>query len=168
METAGTYISIVSTKKTSILHFLNLIFTYFLSFVLLFAGINKIINSLPLINSLSTVFDFLPEGVIVAIASLLPIVEIGLGLLLIFSIYNEKIRLKRKLILLTTTVLFTLFLAFSVYGYIIGLKNDCGCFGNMIPAKISLSMVVRNFVLTLIAFLLFIFNKRQKSLMVTS
>ena len=147
METADTYISIISTKKRSVLHYLNFIFTYFLSVVLLFAGLSKIINPSPLIDNLSAVFGFLPETVIISIVSLLPTAEVGLGLLLIFSLYYGKIKDKRKTILLITTLMFGLFWAFSIYGYILGMKNDCGCFGNLINTYTNGIMVTRNSVL---------------------
>ena len=159
METADTYISIISTKKRSVLHYLNFIFTYFLSVVLLFAGLSKIINPSPLIDNLSAVFGFLPETVIISIVSLLPIAEVGLGLLLIFSLYYGKIKDKRKTILLITTLMFGLFWAFSIYGYILGMKNDCGCFGNSIKTNFDWLMIIRNTVFTVLSFRVLLTSK---------
>ncbi len=100
-----------------------------------------------LIENLSSVFRFLPSLIVISITSFLPIIEIGLGTLLVFSLYHEKIKNKKKLILSGTTALFGMFWAFSIYGYIVGMKNDCGCFGGLIKTSFEFGVIFRNFVL---------------------
>lgn len=156
-------ISVINSNEYSrtklFLNYLEISATFILSFILLFAGATKIVDPSPLVFTLASTFNFLNESIIIFIASILPILEIGIGILLIFSLFHEKIRQKRKTILLTTALLFALFFAFSVYGFMINLQNDCGCFGNTIYSKIGFGMVLRNFILTSIAFLLFIVNR---------
>ena len=133
-----------------------------LAFILLFAGINKIISPSPLIDNLNAAFSFLPESATILIVTLLPLIEIGLGALLILSLYKKEIKDKRKVILLTTTFLLGLFLAYSIYGYVIGLKNDCGCFGNAVKSSFGWGMMIRNFVFVILAVTLLIMNNKRR------
>lgn len=159
MQTSGFYINYEYIRK-NFLNYSAITVTFLLSLVLLFAGTSKIFDPSPLINSLSSTFNFLPEILIILMVTILPIMELGLGMFLIFSLFNAKIKQKRRVLFLITTFLFSLFLVFSIYGYVIGKKNDCGCFGNAISSRIGLSMVLRNFILTIVTFLLFIFNRQ--------
>lgn len=109
---------------------------YLITGVLLFSGISKIIDPLPLIETLKLVLN-LPENMLIIIATILPIVEISLGVLLVLKI-------QPKTVLLATLVLFAGFFLFSVYGTIVGLKNDCGCFGSILKSEIGWRMVERN------------------------
>lgn len=132
---------------------------YFLSFVLLFAGISKIIDPTSLIENLSafggSVFPFLPEtirsGGTILISSLLPLIEIGLGFLLIFSLHNEKIKSKNKIILIATVILFGIFFLYSIYGFVLDNELDCGCFGNVVKSSFGWGMMVRNLVFLILS-----------------
>jgi len=155
LQTAGTNIILNTVKRKTLLNYFNIFIIYILALVLLFAGVSKIIAPSSLINHLTSAFGFLPGTVIISIVSILPLIEIGLGLLLISSLYKENLKSKRKIILLITAFLFGLFLLYSIYGYIIGLKNDCGCFGNTVKGDFGIEMIIRNssfFLLTLVAF----------------
>lgn len=83
------------------------------------------------------------EELQIAAVTLLPVLEITLGLMLLL-----RIRVKETLIALT--ILFLFFFLFSVYGTVIGLENDCGCFGNAIKSEFGLLMVFRNSILLVI------------------
>ena len=109
---------------------------YLIAGVLLFSGISKILDPMPLIETLKLVAK-LPEDILIIIATILPILEIGLGILIVLKI-------KPNQVLIATLALFALFFAFSVYGTIIGLKNDCGCFGSIVKSEIGWWMVGRN------------------------
>ena len=119
---------------------------YLIAGVLLFSGISKIIDPIPLIETLKLVAK-LPEDIFIIIATVLPIIEIGLGLLIIM-------RIKPKPVLLTTLILFGAFLAFSIYGTIIGMKNDCGCFGSLVKSEIGWGMMGRNIFLLVVNILI--------------
>lgn len=86
------------------------------------------------------------EELQIAAATLLPVLEITLGVMLLL-----RIRVKETLI--AATILFLFFFLFSVYGTVIGLENDCGCFGNMVESNFSFNMIIRNFIFLLVAFL---------------
>ena len=109
---------------------------YLIAGVLLFSGISKILDPMPLIETLKLVAK-LPEDILIIIATILPIIEIGLGILIVLKI-------KPKPVLIATLALFAMFFVFSVYGTIIGLKNDCGCFGSIVKSEIGWWMVGRN------------------------
>ena len=144
MENSSTYFNASEVTKNRIIHYSNLAITFLLSLVILFAGISKIIDPSPLINNLTSAFNFLPETAVILISTILPLIELGLGLLLIFSLYKGNLKSKRKIILVITTALFGLFSAYSIYGYVIGLKNDCGCFGNALKSDFGIGMIIRN------------------------
>jgi len=124
---------------------------YLLAGVLLFSGISKIIDPMPLIETLKLVTK-LPEEFLIIIATVLPVIEIGLGLLII-------LRIKPKPVLLATLILFSAFFVFSVYGTIVGIKNDCGCFGSLVKSEIGWGMVGRNTILLIIVCVIY-FVKR--------
>jgi Methylamine utilisation protein MauE len=147
----------VSFRKRYI-HYINLLLTYIISIVLILSGISKIIDPKPLINNLTAAFGFLPEAAVILISTILPLIEIGLGLLLIFSLYKEKLKSKRNIILLATIFLFGLFLAYGIYGYIIGLKNDCGCFGNVVKSSFGWGMMIRDLVFLILSIFILINN----------
>jgi hypothetical protein len=109
---------------------------YLIAGVLLFSGVSKIIDPWPLIDTLKLVAN-MPEEYLIAISAVLPIIEIGLGILLILKI-------RPKPVLLATLVLFAAFFLFSIYGTMVGLKNDCGCFGSLVKSEIGWGMVGRN------------------------
>jgi len=82
----------------------------------------------------------------IAAATLLPLIEITLAVMLL-------LRIKEKETVIAVTVLFLFFFLFSVYGTVIGLENDCGCFGKAVESSFGIGMVIRNLVFLLIAFI---------------
>jgi hypothetical protein len=109
---------------------------YFICAVLLFSGITKIIDPTPMIETMKAAFK-VNENLLILAATVLPLVEIVLGLMLVLKIQTKKT-------LLAATVLFFGFFVFSVYGTVIGLNTDCGCFGTTIKSNFGLGMVLRN------------------------
>jgi len=73
-----------------------------------------------------------------------------------------KIRVKETLI--AATILFMFFFLFSVYGAVIGLENDCGCFGNAVDSSFGIGMVIRNFLFVSLSGSLLI--KYEKTLLI--
>jgi hypothetical protein len=155
LKNSSIYTGTKELTPKKLFYYFNIIITFVLSFVLIFAGISKIIDPSPLINNLTAAFNFLPGTVLILISTILPLIELSLGLLLIFSLYKGNLKSRLKIILIVTTSLFGLFLAYSIYGYIIGLKNDCGCFGNAVKADFGVGMIIRNssFLLLSVCFL---------------
>ena len=74
-------------RQKSFLLYSNYIITIILSAVLLFSGINKIIAPISLLENLTTTFKFLPENLFLMITVIIPLIEIGLGILLLTSLY---------------------------------------------------------------------------------
>ena len=116
---------------------------YFITSILLFSGFAKIIDPLPLIKILEAfnLFSFTPFGgeINFAITAILPLLEIGLAILLIMKV-------KLKVTLSLTLLLFTGFLFYAIYGYYLGITNDCGCFGDIIKSEFGVGMILRNFI----------------------
>ncbi len=125
---------------------------YLITAVLLFSGVSKIMDINPLIDTLEEVK--LPHDLIITTATLLPITEIGLGIMLLF-------RIEQRTALRITAILFLVFFLFSVYGMILGLEEDCGCFGSVLKSNFGLSMIIRNLVL-LTSIILVLGNTKNK------
>ena len=135
--------SIQSNKEWLI----NWLLTYFIILILLISGIAKIIDPLPIIKSLEAfkLFSFTQFGneINIFIATTLPILELTLAILLIAKI-------KLSVVLPLTLLLFSGFLIYSIWGYYLGITNDCGCFGTLIKSEFGVGMIVRNFMFVLI------------------
>ncbi len=141
--------NIVSTNlNNGIGNYVYQICYYFISAVLIGSGLAKIIDPSGMLNTLNTALNILSEDIIVITATIIPIAELGIGAMLLLKI-------KTKLALTLTVILFAGFFLFSVYGNIIGLNDDCGCFGNVIKSDFGWGMIVRNFILLNIT----VFNK---------
>ncbi|NMC98620.1 MAG: methylamine utilization protein [Bacteroidales bacterium] len=121
---------------------------YFLIAILLFSGISKVLDPRPMLETIKAVIN-VREELQIAAATLLPVLEITLGVMLLL-----RIRVKETLI--AVTILFLLFFLFSVYGTVIGLENDCGCFGNAVDSSFGIGMVIRNFLFLSLALLMLI------------
>jgi len=61
-------------------------------------------------------------------------------------LFNYRTKLTLKLV----TALFTFFLLFAVYGTVIGLNIDCGCFSNVVRSEFGITMILRNLIFILI------------------
>ena len=118
---------------------------YFIAVVLLFSGISKIIDPTPMMETMKAVFK-VNESLLILAATILPVIEIGFGLMLVFNVQTKKI-------LIAVSILFFHFFVFSVYGSIIGLNNDCGCFGNLVKSEFGIFMILRNLVFFIISIL---------------
>ena len=126
---------------------------YFIAVVLLFSGVTKIVDPLPMMETMKAVFK-VNENLLILAATILPVIEIGFGLMLVFNVETKKV-------LFAVTVLFFCFFVFSVYGTIIGLNNDCGCFGNLVKGEFGLVMIIRNSGLFIVALLIAMIDRSQ-------
>ena len=107
-----------------------------LGLVLIFSGVAKIIDPSKAVN-LILEFKIIPEAVILIIVSILPVLKILIGVLLVSGMYP-------KFAAISSLVLFSGFFLISIYGTLIGLSSDCGCFGSVVRSRIGWGMVVRN------------------------
>jgi hypothetical protein len=113
---------------------LSKILTYLLAGILAFSGVAKLIDASGLISTLQQL-SFLNETMTVWIATLLPILEIGLAVALF-------LQWKPRVTLATTTLLFAGFLSFAVYGFYMGMAGDCSCFGNLVESRFGRAMLI--------------------------
>jgi hypothetical protein len=121
--------------------------------VLAVAGIAKLINSSELIAALQQV-PFLNYSLIIWIATLLPIVEVILAILLFF--------MWKPLFTVSLTIfLFACFLGFSVYGLYAHMSGDCGCLGDLSSNSFGWGMVIRNLILFWATGFLWVRQKRS-------
>jgi hypothetical protein len=139
---------------------------YFIAVVLSLSGISKILNPENLLNTLNTTLTFLGGNIIILIATVLPVLEIALGLMLMLPVPMGKIwrshdKSKTKETLLTTVILFATFLIFAIYGFISGFDVDCGCFGSNISSEFGVGMIIRNMVLLIITILVLLLNNKE-------
>jgi len=118
---------------------------YFIAIVLLFSGISKIVDPMLMMETMKAVFK-VDDSLLIFVATFLPVIEIVLGLMLVFNVHTKKI-------LIVVSILFFYFFVFSVYGTIIGLNNDCGCYGNLVKSEFGIYMVLRNLMFFIIAIL---------------
>ena len=119
---------------------------YFIAVVLLFSGVTKIVDPIPMMETMKAVFK-VNENLLILAATILPVIEIGFGLMLVFNVETKKV-------LFAVIILFFCFSTFSVYGTIIGLNNDCGCFGSNVSSEFGVRMIIRNVILLVITLLL--------------
>ena len=136
----------IKIKKYGIIKILYNVSFYMITAVLLISGIAKIIDPLPLLNTLKQI-TFLPTELQIIIAALLPVVEIGLALLLLMKI---KLNITKKAVVF----LFGIFLITSLYGTLAGFGTDCGCFGNTIKSGFGWGMVGRNTIFLILSLIL--------------
>lgn len=120
---------------------------YLIAVVLLVSGISKILNPENLLNTLNTTLTFLGGNILILIATVLPVLEIALGLMLL-------LKTKVKKTLIATVILFAAFFLFSIYGTIKGFDVDCGCFGSSTSSQFGIEMIIRNLSLTIISIVL--------------
>jgi len=92
-----------------------------LGLVLTFFGIAKIIDPSKAVDLMMD-FKAIPESLILIVISILPVAEILIGVLLISGMYQ-------KFASMSALILFAGFFLISIYGTIIGMNSDCGCFG---------------------------------------
>ena len=107
-----------------------------LGIVLIFSGITKIEDPSKAVD-LMLEFKAIPLVLILPVVSILPVLEILIGVLLVSGMYP-------KFAVISELVLFLGFFLISIYGTIIGMNSDCGCFGSVIKSRIGWGMVVRN------------------------
>ncbi len=127
---------------------------YFIAIVLLAAGMFKIYDPAPLLETLE-LLSFINNSFSIVIATILPVIEIAIGILLLTGI-------KTKIAVISAAGLFWFFFAFSIYGYAAGLDADCGCFGNVISSDFGIGMILRNALFAVVASILVLNHRKNK------
>ncbi|MBN2280097.1 MAG: hypothetical protein JXQ65_05925 [Candidatus Marinimicrobia bacterium] len=116
--------------------------------VLILSGIGKIIDPLPAIQLMEKL-PLIPNILILPIASILPALELSLALGIL-------LRYKKFIIYSVNLLLFLSFFILSIYGTILKIKVDCGCFGSLLESRVGWTMVLRNSVFLGLSIYLFI------------
>ena len=96
-----------------------------LSGIFLYSGLMKLIDPQRFAEVISG-FGLLPHALIFPAAILMPILEVVVGVGLVFSLRGS---------LAAITGMLVLFMAVLVYGIQLGLDIDCGCFGPEDPEQ---------------------------------
>jgi hypothetical protein len=138
--------------KYSINNFIYSFSFYSIAVILLISGIIKVIDPTPLFETIK-LLPFVPSSFYIVLVTILPIVEIGLGLLMLLKVTP-------KVTLSMVSALFLIFFTFSIYGTISGIESDCGCFGDVVKSEFGLGMIIRNLVFWVLTVYLFI-NKEK-------
>ncbi len=144
----------IAGSSSTFRRYLYLTAYYFISIVLLAAGVLKIYDPAPLLGTLE-LLTFINNSFAILIATILPIIEIAIGILLLTGT-------KAKISVVSAAGLFWFFFAFSVYGYAAGLDADCGCFGNVIASDFGAGMILRNALFAIVASMLLLYHKKNK------
>ena len=132
---------------------LSLLFRLTLAVVFLYAGITKA-KSPALFALAIDAYQMLPAWAVIALAHVLPWVEILLGLLLAMGWW-------RRPVSLATTLLLGFFFTVMAITYLRGIQADCGCFG--FGEAISPRTLARDGGLLLMAFFLLFTSWRRPS-----
>jgi len=106
--------------------------------ILTFSGVAKIGDPAKAVD-LMFEFKVIPESVILLVISILTVAEILVSVLLISGIYL-------RFAIISASVLFSGFLLVIIYGTLIGLNSDSGCFGSVVKSEVGWWVVMRNLV----------------------
>lgn len=143
MQSPNNVIYLNYFKKIKISRIIINFIYYTIAAILVFSGLIKIIDPLPLLETIK-LFPFVPDTLHLILVTMLPIVEIGLGVMMFFKPAGRAGWIKQTVTLSAVMILFFFFFVFSLYGTFSGLENDCGCFGSVIKSEFGWGMIFRN------------------------
>ena len=136
--------------------YLLLIFRVIVSFVFIYAAIEKISDPASFSDAIDN-YRLLPLFLVNFFAITLPWIELVVGILLLFGV-----RVKENSFIIS--VLLVVFLVAIIISLARGLNIDCGCFGTINGTKIGLEKIVENIVLLFMSFSLMKFDSILLSL----
>lgn len=142
MKTASKYGGkimerIILMKENRKYYSMRKIAFYFIALILFISASAKVIDSNPLLETLNLI-RIIPDETKPFIAAMIPIWEMALAIMIVLNF-------KKLLTLIAITVTFAAFLTLSVYySQISPIDSDCGCFGNLVPSRFDIWMVIRN------------------------
>jgi len=130
--------------------YLLLVFRVILSFIFIYAGVEKISNPAGFSDAIDN-YRLLPLFSVNFFAIILPWIELVAGVLLLFGI-----SVKENSFIIS--VLLAVFLVAIIISLARGLNIECGCFGTILGARIGLEKIVENILLLVMSFLLMKFD----------
>jgi len=132
---------------------MNTLINGIIVFVLLISGIGKIIDPMPAIQLMQKL-PLIPDFLVLPIASIMPVMELAIAGGIIF-------RYKKELTYSLNLLLFFGFFGISIYGTLLKINDDCGCFGSLMESKVGWTMVIRNTFFLGMAAYLFVKNNHE-------
>ena len=137
-------------KKIFSNKYLLLLLRIFLSFIFIYAGIEKISNPGDFAQAIAN-YKMLPVSFVNIIALTLPWIEVISGILLLFGVSVKE----NSLIVTVLLGIFILAIAISLFR---GLDISCGCFGTKFGTKVGITKVLENVGLFFFGIILVIFG----------
>ena len=137
-------------KKIFSNKYLLLLLRIFLSFIFIYAGIEKISNPGDFAQAIAN-YKMLPVSFVNIIALTLPWIEVISGILLLFGVSVKE----NSLIITVLLGIFILAIAISLFR---GLDISCGCFGTKLGTKVGITKVLENVGLFFFGIILVIFG----------
>ena len=137
-------------KKIFSNKYLLLLLRIFLSFIFIYAGIEKISNPGDFAQAIAN-YKMLPVSFVNIIALTLPWIEVISGILLLFGVSVKE----NSFIVTVLLGIFILAIAISLFR---GLDISCGCFGTKLGTKVGITKVLENVGLFFFGIILVIFG----------
>ena len=131
-------------------HFIFHSFRILIALVFIISGIIKLLSAKDFISSINS-FEVVPVSLQLPIGYLIIMLEIVLGVLILL---NVKLNFSLKTII-SILIIFT---AFLIVKYSEGAEVSCGCFGDLSTGKISISNILRNLILIIVAIVVLSYN----------
>ncbi len=151
-------------ERISVLKWSKFAIRIILGGLLLFAGYLKVQDNSALFESVAYI-TWLPLFFKSLVIDTLPWIEIIVGGLLIFNVFEKIVKPAALLIYLS-------FFIFAIYGLGAGIEGDCGCFGDpdeatiigaLLGSEFGWKMIIRNGIFLAMAALLFVPNRELGS-----
>ena len=133
--------------------YLLLTIRFFIGFIFIFGGVEKIADPAGFSDAVSN-YKLFPLFSINFIAIFIPWLELFSGVLLLFGIW-----LKENTFLINA--LLSAFIFIVAIALLRGLDIDCGCFGTKFAQKVGLLKIGENIILMLLTYVLYKFGKEN-------
>jgi uncharacterized membrane protein YphA (DoxX/SURF4 family) len=139
-------------NKNSFYHITRII----LAFVFIYASIDKIIHPQAFAQAVFN-HQVLPETLINIIAIVLPWMELGLGICLLFNVWMNGVSL-------LTAILMLVFMSTITFNLLRGLDVGCGCFSTSAEGSMNSLTFIRDLIFLCLSFslVMFVFRKHKK------
>ncbi len=137
-------------KKVFSNKYLLLLIRVFISFIFIYASIEKISNPQEFSQAIAN-YKILPTSFVNIFALTLPWVELISGILLLFGV-----SVKENSFIITA--LLAIFIVAIIVSLLRGLDINCGCFGTINGSKVGLTKILEDTILFLLGIILTIFG----------
>lgn len=104
-----------------------------------FSGLAKAFDLYSFVTTLST-YPYIPHFLVVPLSVVVPTLEVALGLMLLLNV-------RARVASASLIAMLLAFTAISALKYYAGGTGDCGCFGSVVPRKLSAAFFAENAVI---------------------